>query len=174
MLSMQRLALAATLTVFAPSAVAQSYPVKPIRFVVPYAAGGGADTMARLITGRMSEALKHPVVIDNRGGAGSNIGNEIVARSAPDGHTLLMGAAALAIDMSLYRHLAYHAINDFAPVSLLVSSPNIVVVHPSMPVKSMRELVAFARPTWAAALRLGRKWHNTAFGGGAAQGGNQD
>ena len=133
------------LAAIAVGAGAQGYPVKSVRFIVPYGAGGGADVMGRMISGRMSEALKQQVIIDNRGGAGSNIGNELAARAPADGYTLLMGAAALAINVSLYRRLNYDAVKDFTAISLLASSPNIVVVHPSVPVRSIRELIALAK-----------------------------
>lgn len=124
---------------------AQAYPAKPVRLIVPYAPGGGADTMARLVTPKLREYLGQPVIVDNRAGAGSNIGNELAARSAADGYTLLMGAAALAINVTLYSKLAYDPLKDFSTVTLLASSPNIVVVHPSLPAKSVQELVSLAK-----------------------------
>ena len=146
---------AATAVVFAGSvaagwglqsgAVAQSYPVKPVRLIVPYAPGGGADAVGRLIQPRFGEHLGQQVIIDNRAGAASNIGTELAAKSAPDGYTVLMGTAAMAINVTLYRALAYDPVKDFVPVTLLATSPNIVVVHPSLPVKSMKELITMAK-----------------------------
>lgn len=124
---------------------ARSYPAKPIRFIVPYVAGGGADAMARLIAPRLSDKLGQQVVIDNRGGAGGNIGSELAARAAPDGYTLLMGAAALAINVSLYGKLTFDPLKDFTAVTLLAKTPNILAVHPSLPVKSVKELIALAK-----------------------------
>lgn len=126
-------------------AAAQTYPAKPVRLIVPYAPGGGADAVARLILPKFSEYLGQQAIIDNRAGAGSNIGNELAAKSAPDGYTLLLGAAAMAINVTLYRALAYDPVKDFVPVTLLATSPNLVVVHPSLPVNSIKELIALAK-----------------------------
>jgi tripartite-type tricarboxylate transporter receptor subunit TctC len=124
---------------------AQAYPSKPIRFIVPYPAGGGVDMLARVVAPRLSERLGQQVVVDNRGGAGGNIGTELAARSVPDGYTLVMGAAALSINVSLYRKLPFDPLRDLAPVTLLASTPNLVAVHPSFPAKSVSELVRIAR-----------------------------
>jgi tripartite-type tricarboxylate transporter receptor subunit TctC len=140
-----RLILAALLAA-APSAHAQSYPVKPIRIVVPFAAGGGADIIARILGQKMTESWHQQVVVDNRPGATGNIGSEIVAKSAPDGYTLLITSSALAINPSVYRSLPFDAIRDFAPVTQPGLLPNILVVHPSVPVKTVKELIAFAKP----------------------------
>jgi len=126
---------------------AQTWPAKPIRFIVPYPPGGGVDAIARAISPRLAERLGQPIVIDNRGGAGGNIGTEVAARLAGDGYTLMMGAAALAINVSLYSKLPFDPVKDFTPVSLIASTPNIVTVHPSLPVKTIRELIALARRT---------------------------
>jgi tripartite-type tricarboxylate transporter receptor subunit TctC len=123
----------------------ETYPNKPVRFIVPYGPGGGADNMARLISSRVSVGLGQRIVVDNRGGASSNIGNEIASKAPADGYTLLMGAAALAANVGLYAKLRYDALKDFAPVALLAKSPNIVVVHPSLPVKSLKELISLAK-----------------------------
>lgn len=124
---------------------AQAFPARPVRFIVPYGTGGGADAMARLIAPRLSEYLGQSVIVDNRGGAGGNIGSEQGAKAAPNGYTLLMGAAALAINVSLYGKLPFDPVRDLVPVSLLAMSPNIVVVHPSLPVRSIKELIALAK-----------------------------
>jgi tripartite-type tricarboxylate transporter receptor subunit TctC len=123
---------------------AQTYPVRPIRMIVPYAAGGGVDVMARLIAPRLSERLGQQVVVDNRAGATGNIGAELAARSAPDGYTVLMAGASIAINVSLYAKRPFELTKDLAPVTLVANSPNIVLVHPSLPAKSIRELIALA------------------------------
>jgi tripartite-type tricarboxylate transporter receptor subunit TctC len=121
------------------------YPAKPVRLVVPFPPGGGSDALSRILGPKLSEGLGQQVVIENRPGAGANIGAEVAAKSPPDGYTLLMGNVAHAINASLYAKLNYDFIKDFAPVSLLASTPNIVVVHPSVPAKSVKELIALAR-----------------------------
>ena len=125
---------------------AESYPTKPIRMIVAYPPGGGTDIVGRMVAQKLSENVGQTVVIDNRGGAAGNIGSEIAARSVPDGYTLLMGnVAPNAINVSLYARLAYDPVKDFAPVSLVASTPNILVVQPALAVKSVSELVALAR-----------------------------
>ncbi len=127
-------------------AFAQSYPAKPIRLVVPYPAGGPLDIMARAIGQKLTEAWHQPVVVDNRAGAGGNIGADLVAKSAPDGYTLLMGAVATqAINPALYSKIPYDPIKDFTAVALVAQVPNILVVNPSVPAKSVKELIALAR-----------------------------
>ncbi len=127
-------------------AYAQAYPSKPIRLVVPYPPGGPLDIMARAIGQKLTEAWGQPVVVDNRAGAGGNIGADLVAKSPADGYTLLMGAVAThAINPTLYGKLAYDPVRDFAPVALVAQVPNILVVNPSVPVKSVRELIDLAR-----------------------------
>lgn len=121
------------------------YPARPVRVVVPSSPGGGTDILTRIITPRLSERLGQTVVVDNRPGAGSIIGNDVVAKSAPDGYTLLMGISTLAILPAMHQKLPYDAMRDLAPITLTVSAPNILVVHPSLPVKSVKELIAFAR-----------------------------
>ena len=124
---------------------AQTYPARPIRAIVPYAAGGGVDVVARLIAPRLGERLGQQVVIDNRPGATGNIGAELASRAAPDGYTVLIAGASIAINVSLYRKLAYDLVKDFAAVTSLAVSPNIVLVHPSLPARSIAELIALAR-----------------------------
>ena len=121
------------------------YPGKPLRWVVPFPPGGGTDTLARIIGPKLSESLGQQIVIDNRPGAGANIGAEVVAKSAPDGYTLLGGNVAHSINMSLYAKPGYDIVRDFAPVNLLASTPNIVVVHPSLPARSVQQLIALAK-----------------------------
>jgi tripartite-type tricarboxylate transporter receptor subunit TctC len=139
-LSLVALAIAFT----APPALAQGYPAKPIRLVVGFTPGGGVDINARLLGPKITEYLGQQVIVENRPGAGTNIANEHVAKSPPDGYTLLINTAALAINLSLYRKVPYEA-KDFAPISILSMSPNILVVHASVPVKNVKEFVALAR-----------------------------
>ena len=127
------------------SAQQSSYPVRAIRLVVPSSPGGGTDITARLVAPKLSEFLGQQVVIENRSGAGTMIGGEVVARAAPDGYTLLMGISTLAINPAMYKKVPYDALRDFAPISQVVSLPNILVSHPSLPVKSVKDLVAFAK-----------------------------
>jgi tripartite-type tricarboxylate transporter receptor subunit TctC len=114
--------------------------------VVPYPAGGPLDAVARLLGQKVSESVKQPVIVDNKPGAGGNIGADAVAKSSPDGYTILMGAVAThAINPSLYAHMPYDAARDFAPVTQLASTPNVLVVNPSLPVASVGEFIAYAR-----------------------------
>jgi tripartite-type tricarboxylate transporter receptor subunit TctC len=122
-----------------------AYPAKPIRVIVPFAPGGGTDILTRIMLPRLTEALKQQIVVDNRPGAGSQIGTDIVAKAPPDGYTLLMVDTAFTTNPSLYSKLPYDSAKDFAPVSLLASGPVIMIVHPSVPVRSVKELVALAR-----------------------------
>jgi tripartite-type tricarboxylate transporter receptor subunit TctC len=134
----------ATIACSAPAALAQAYPAKPIRLVVGFTPSGGVDINARLLGPKITEYLGQPVIIENRPGAGTNIANEYVAKSPPDGYTLLVNTAALAINLSLYKKVPYEA-RDFAPVSILSMSPNILVVHTSVPVKNVKEFIALAK-----------------------------
>jgi tripartite-type tricarboxylate transporter receptor subunit TctC len=140
-------ALGAGLSTLSGVATAQpaAYPHRAVKFMVPYAAGGGVDKIARVIGQQLAKSLGQPIVIDNRGGAAGNIGTELAVRAEPDGYTILMGAAALAINATLYRNLAFDPVKDLVPVSLIAKTPNIVVVHPEVPVKSIKELVALAK-----------------------------
>ncbi len=123
---------------------AQSYPAKPIRIVVPLAPGGGVDIIARTVGQKMTESLKQPVLVDNRPGGATVIGTEIVAKSPPDGYTLVMASSSHAIHGILYK-LPFDPIKDFAGVSLLATSPLVLVVHPTVPAKSVKELIALAK-----------------------------
>jgi tripartite-type tricarboxylate transporter receptor subunit TctC len=117
-----------------------------VRFIVPFAPGGSTDTLARTLAQRLSDVLGQQVVVDNRSGGNGNIGTEIVARAAPDGHTIVLGYIAnLGIGPSLYAKLPFDPVKDFAPITLLAVAPNILVAHPSVPVKNVRELVAYAK-----------------------------
>ena len=125
---------------------ASTYPTRPIRFVIPFAAAGANDIIGRLVGGKLGEVLGTQMVMDNRGGAGGSIGVEAAARSAPDGYTLLLGnIATLAVNPSLYSKLAYDPVKDLQPISLAAKSPQILVVHPSIPARSVRELITVAR-----------------------------
>ncbi len=143
---LRRNLLAAPLLLSALPARAQSpVPSKPIRFVVGFSAGGGTDTVARLIAARLSDLWHQSVVVENRAGAGGRIASELVAKAKPDGSTLLFVSASFAIDAALYKNLAFDPIGGFAPVTLAASAPYVLVVHPSVQAKSVAELVALAK-----------------------------
>ena len=130
----------------AAAACAQEhYPARPVRLIVPSSPGGGTDASARIIAPKLSEYLGQQVVVENRPGAAAMIGTEAVARAAPDGYTLLMGASTTIIVPSIYKKIRYDAIRDFAPITLAVVLPQILVSHPSLPAKTVKELIAFAR-----------------------------
>jgi tripartite-type tricarboxylate transporter receptor subunit TctC len=126
-------------------AAAQTYPVKPVRIIVPYAAGGNTDFTARAIAERLSPVFKQQVIVENRPGGATNIGSDLVAKAQPDGYTLLMGGASNAINMSLFRKLPYDTLRDFEPITLCVQGANVLSIHPSLPAKTLKELVALAR-----------------------------
>ena len=132
------------LAVFAV-ATAQEYPRKPIRIVVGFPPGGGADSIARLMIARLSERLGQQFVIDNRAGASGNIALEILAKSPPDGYTLMVTTPTITVNPALYDKPGYDPINDFSPIALMATTVYVLVVHPSLPVKSVRELVALAK-----------------------------
>lgn len=126
--------------------LAQTYPTKTIRMIVAYPPGGGTDIVGRLIAQKLTDSLGQTVVVDNRGGATGNIGTELAAKAAPDGYTLLMGnVAPNAINVSLFKQLPYDPVKDFAPVSLVAITPNLLVVHPALPVRTVKDLVALAK-----------------------------
>lgn len=139
------LAAAATTSLLASFASAQSYPSKPVRIIVPVASGGATDIIARTLAPRLTSALGQQVIVDNRPGGGSNIGFELAAKSAADGHTLLLAQPAFAINVSLYRKLAYDPLRDFAPITLAVSGANVLVVHPNVPARTLKDLIALAK-----------------------------
>jgi len=129
----------------APAAFAQQYPTGPMRIVVPFVPGGGTDILSRMIAAKLNEAWNVPVVVDNRPGAGGTVGTAAVAKAPADGHTLLVMPAGYAAHGSLYKSLPYNPERDLAPVSRLASGPLVLVVHPSLPAKSVKELVALAK-----------------------------
>src|SRR5258706_79172 len=128
------------------AAHAQVYPAKPLRMIVAYPPGGGTDIVGRMLAQKLGESLGQSVVVENRGGASGNIGTELAARAVPDGYTILMGnVAPNAINVSLFKDLPFDPIADFAPVSLVASTPNILVVHPSTPARTVKEVIALAK-----------------------------
>jgi tripartite-type tricarboxylate transporter receptor subunit TctC len=138
-------AAAVTLTA-APAAMAQSYPTRPVKLVVPFPPGGPLDTTGRLIAEKLTAAWGQSVVVENKPGAGGNIGADLVAKSAPDGYTILMGALSThAVNPSLYAKMPYDAVKDFAPITLIAVTPNVLIVNPSLPVNSVKELIAYAK-----------------------------
>jgi tripartite-type tricarboxylate transporter receptor subunit TctC len=142
-----QLSLSILALIFAASASAQSFPTKPIKIIVPFPAGGTVDFFARVISTKLSEALGQSVLVENRAGAGGNIAAEAVAKAAPDGYTLLMGSEIIAINTSLYSKIGYDPVKDLAPITLVGTVPNILIVHPSLPVNSVNDLIALAKKT---------------------------
>jgi tripartite-type tricarboxylate transporter receptor subunit TctC len=124
---------------------AQTYPTRPVKLVVGFTPGGGVDIAARTLAPKLSELIGQPVIVENKPGAGTNIANEFVAKSAPDGTTLLVTTSALAINMSLYKNLAFDALRDFAPISIFSESPNILVVNSKTAAANLKEFLALAR-----------------------------
>ena len=140
-----RLALTMMLGMATFNAHAQTYPTKPVRFIVPFPPGGPTDIMGRLAAQRLTEAWGVQVVADNRAGAGGNIGSELCAKSPPDGYTICMMTVAQSISPSIYPKLGFDPLKDFAPVTLMATLPSLLMVHPSLPVKNVKELVALAK-----------------------------
>ena len=141
-----RIALAFATFVFAAAAAAQSYPSKPIRIIVPFAAGGTSDILARFISPKLTEAWGQPVIVENKTGANGNVAAEYVSRSAPDGYTVMLGdIGALSIAPSVYPTLPFDPVKDFSPIVMVSYSPHILAVHPSVPVSNVKELIAYAK-----------------------------
>lgn len=140
-----RLVAAAAAALVAVSAAAEEYPTKPVRLVVPFAPGGGNDIAARFVAMRLTESFGQTAVVDNRAGAGSTIGTDIVAKSAPDGYTLMVVHNAIAINQTLYAKLPYDTVRDFAQVALIGTTTNTLVVNPSLPPRSTKDLIALAK-----------------------------
>jgi tripartite-type tricarboxylate transporter receptor subunit TctC len=144
----QRAALALALVVqcLATPAVADDYPSRSIRLVVPYAPGGGADSVARIVARRVSESIGQPIVVENRGGAGAILGTDLVAKAAPDGYTLLLGQSGpISINPAVYKTLPYDPVKDFAPITMTTAYPYILVVNSELPAKTLQEFVALAK-----------------------------
>src|SRR5688500_18427336 len=141
-----RIALALLLALFFNLVQGQeAWPTRPIRFILPFPPGGGTDILGRLLAERLSANLGQPVVTENRGGAGGNVGAEAAARSAPDGYTIVLVAPSLAISPTLYSRLNYDPVKDFAPVSLVATVPNVMITQPSVPAQTLQEFIAYAR-----------------------------
>src|SRR5476651_729644 len=136
---------AAALPAASRFAWAQAYPSRPVRLIVPFPPGGGAEISARLIGQWLSERLGQPFLIENRPGAGTNIGTEAVVRAAPDGYTLLMATPASTISSALYEKLSFNFVRDIAPVAAVVRTPFVMVVHPSVPASTVPEFIAYAK-----------------------------
>jgi tripartite-type tricarboxylate transporter receptor subunit TctC len=130
---------------WSPEALAQAYPAKAIRIISPFPPGGSVDVVARIVANELAKPMGQQVVVDNRSGASGNIGTELAKNSPPDGYTLLLNTLPLVTNQFLYSRVPYDPINDFAPVSLISSSPSVITVHPSLPVRSVRELIALAK-----------------------------
>ena len=137
--------LCGVLAAVAPAVWAQAYPGKPVRMIAASSPGSAVDIVARIVAQKLSEQMGQQVIIDNRAGAGGNLGAELAAKAVPDGYTLFMGTPAHAINTGLYRKLNYDLVRDFAPVSQVTSGAYVIVVHPSLPVKSVKELITLAR-----------------------------
>ena len=146
---MKRIVACCGLIVFAlaalPAYCQSPYPARAVRLIIPFPPGGGTDTMARSIAPKLSEFLGQQVVLENRGGAGANIGAEIAAKSPPDGYTLMLATITNAIGATLYQKLNYDLVRDFAPVTQLATTPHVLVVHPSVPVKTVKDFTALAK-----------------------------
>ncbi len=135
----------AFIAVLAPPADAQNFPTRPVRLIIPFSAGGAADVPGRILGQRLSDNFKQQVVIENRPGAGSTIGADAAAKAPPDGHTLFMISNTHFVSAALYKKLPYDALNDYTPITQITNAPNVLVVHPSLPAKSIRELIALAK-----------------------------
>jgi tripartite-type tricarboxylate transporter receptor subunit TctC len=140
-----RLLAALLLFVVSALAAAQDWPARPVRLILPFPPGGGTDILGRLIAERLSASLGQPVVTENRGGAGGNVGAEAAARSAPDGYTIVLVAPSLAISPTLYSKINYDPVKDFAPVSLVATVPNVMITQPSLPAQNLQEFIAYAK-----------------------------
>lgn len=144
--SIKRCVAAIAVAAASSAAMAQSYPNKPVRFISPYAPGGGTDTMARVLAQKLSENLGRQVIVENRPGGGGIVGTETAAKAPPDGYTILLGSKGpLTVNPALYAKLPYNTLRDLAPISLISIVPAILAVHPSLPVNSVKELIALAR-----------------------------
>jgi len=138
-------ALGASLLLSAAPSQAADYPTEPIKLIVPFAPGGSVDTVARILGQELTKELGQSIVVENRAGAGGNIGFEAVAQAKPDGYTLLMASSPLAVNVSLYKSLGYDPVKSFAPVSLVALQPNVLIVNPELPVKTVAELIEYGK-----------------------------
>src|SRR5688572_20757232 len=134
-----------TSSLFAAHAAAQTFPSKPIRIIVPATPGGGTDILSRLLSPKLTEILKQTIIVDNRAGASTNLGTELTARAAPDGYTVLVATTPHAVNPSLFKKLPFDPIKDFTFISQLGVTSTVMVVHPSLPVKNVKELIALAK-----------------------------
>jgi tripartite-type tricarboxylate transporter receptor subunit TctC len=139
------MALAAAVILACLPCSAQTFPTKPVRVIIPFAAGGPADFQMRIVGPKLTEAWGHPVILDNRGGANQMLGSELAAKSPPDGYTLLVITGGAAINVSLYPKLPYDTLKDFAPITLVAAGPNMAVIHPSVPARNLAEFISYAR-----------------------------
>jgi tripartite-type tricarboxylate transporter receptor subunit TctC len=138
--------LSLLILLFPLAVFAQAYPAKPVRVIVPFPVGGIADIYSRIVAGKLTESWGQPVVVENRTGAGGNIGADLVAKSAPDGYTIGIGSIGThAVNVTLFSRMPYDAVNDFAPIAHLLEAEGLLVVHPSVPARSVPELIAYAR-----------------------------
>ena len=138
--------MGAAMACLALNAHAQTYPSKPIRIIIPFPIGGIADVFARIVGGKLNEAWGQPVVIENRAGAGGNIAAEFVAKSPPDGYTLVVGSIGThAVNVSLFKKIAFDPVKDFAPISMMLEADGLLVLHPSVPAKTVKDLIALAK-----------------------------
>ena len=135
----------AACAVFSPTALAQSWPTKPVRMIIPYPAGGATDILGRLVSQKLSPMIGQPVVVENRAGASGNVGFDYVAKSAPDGYTLLTGTANITIAPAFSSTLPFNVLTDFAPISQIVSSQNFLVIRPTLAANNVKELIAYAK-----------------------------
>lgn len=145
MITLGRIFSCIAILFFSVTAVAQSWPARPVRMIVPFAPGGPTDVMARILGQKLSEGLGQQFVVENRAGAGGNIGMGVAAKAAPDGYTVLVASSSYVVNPSLYAKAGYDPYKDFAPVTVAAASPNVLVVHPSIPAKNVQELVALVR-----------------------------
>ena len=145
MIGYSRIPVAVVASLFALCAFAQPYPAKPLRIIVGFAPGGAVDTIARITAQRLTDALGKPVLVENRPGASTNLAAELVAKSAPDGYTLLMGSTSNATNMTLFQNLPYDTLRDFAPLTVVGYGPQVLAINRSLPVKSVKVLLALAK-----------------------------
>ena len=163
-------AIAAAAALCADAPFAQTYPVKPIRFIIPFTPGGNTDVLGRLLGQKLTEAWGQPVVIDNRAGAGGTVGVDQASKAPPDGYTIVMGTfGSVLVANSLYKKLGYDPQRDLAPVVLVSTPPGLLVTHPQVPVKNVQELIAYARSSRQAELCVIGKRHVEPFVRGAFQ-----